>query len=112
MNWISLIINLLKLKTIIATWISYKISFLLTEYALSKKIDKRSKSRLERLASIRNRLIHYGKFPKEKYDKDALLIIFITEYITTVILGLRPTNVYGTISKLEVFLKGKEKPNQ
>jgi len=88
-----------------------KFSFLLTEYALSKKIDKGSKNRLEKLAGIRNRLVHYGMFPKGKYNEDALLVIFITEYIVTIILGLRPTKVYGTISKLEEFLKSTEKDN-
>jgi hypothetical protein len=87
-----------------------KISFLLVEYALKEEIDETSRNRIAVLATIRNRLIHYGRFPeKDKVHNDAVLFIELTEFILAKILGLYPSNVFNTIEKLEAFMEGKEK---
>jgi hypothetical protein len=88
-----------------------KISFLLVEYALKEEIDKASQNRIADFAEIRNRLIHYGRFPKkDKVHDDAILFIHLTEFILAKILGLLPSNVFNTVEKLEAFMKEKSKP--
>jgi hypothetical protein len=86
---------------------SKKISFILEKYGLvSKKV--KIKEGIDKLVNIRNSLIHNGSFPDYSYNKDALLIIHIAEYIVTKILGLSPTNVYNTINKLDKYLFEKK----
>jgi len=81
-----------------------KITFLIHEYITKLKMNNRIKEKVKKLVRIRNRLIHYGKFPNDQYDKDSLLIITMTEYIITKILGLTPTDVYHVKKKLEKYL--------
>ena len=87
-----------------------KISFLLVEYALRDEIDDTSRSRIAGLAEIRNRLIHFGRFPdRDKVHDDAVLFIRLTEFILTKILGLSPSNVFDTMEKLEKYLRERNK---
>jgi hypothetical protein len=82
-----------------------KIAFILVEYALKKEIDNTARERIKSLAQIRNRLMHFGRFPERHsvYD-DAILFIHLTEFVIAKILGLFPSNLYNTIEKLEEFL--------
>lgn len=84
---------------------SDKIAFILTKFALKGEIDEKSKTRIKTLAEIRNRLIHFGKFPERDsvYD-DAVLFVRLTEFVVAEILGLRPSNAFNTTEKLEEFL--------
>jgi len=85
-----------------------KIAFLLVEYALKGEINKSEKERINSLAKIRNRLVHFGHFPESGsvYD-DAVLFIRLTEFIIAKTLGLEPSNFFNTIEGLEDFLKHK-----
>lgn len=83
-----------------------KIAFLLVEYALRGEVDNPTRKRVKSLAKMRNRLIHFGRFPERgsAYD-DAVLFIRLTEFVIAKTLGLSPSNVFNTMEKLENFLK-------
>lgn len=91
-----------------------KISFILTQYALTDVVDSSSRKRIETLAVIRNRLIHFGRFPEHGSVKDdAVLFIRLTEFVIVKTLGLSPNDVFNTMDRLEKFLGNvdKTKPN-
>jgi len=75
---------------------------------LKGEINKSEKERINSLAKIRNRLVHFGHFPESNsvYD-DAVLFIRLTEFIIAKTLGLGPSNMFNTIEGLEDFLKHK-----
>ncbi len=82
-----------------------KIAYLLVEYALRDEIDSTSRRRVEALAEIRNRIIHFGRFPERgSVHDDAVLFIRLTEFITAKALNLLPSNVFNTMEMLEDFL--------
>ncbi len=86
-----------------------KISFLLVRYALRGEIDKNSMEQIKSLAEIRNRLIHFGRFPdRNKVHNDAVLFIRITEFVIAKTLGLSPSNVFNTMEKLEEFINNPQ----
>lgn len=81
-----------------------KIAFILTEYALKTEINERDRKKIKALSQIRNRLVHYGRFPqKDKVIEDAQLFIRLTEFVISKILGLAPSNVLNTLEKLEKY---------
>jgi hypothetical protein len=85
-----------------------KIAFLLVEYALKGEISKSDRERINSLAEIRNKLVHFGQFPKRgSVYRDARLFIRLTEFIIAKTLGLEPSNVFNTMEELEDFLKRK-----
>lgn len=85
-----------------------KISFLLVEYALRGEIDDLSRKHIVKLAEIRNRLVHFGRFPdRDKVRDDAILFIRLTEFILAKILGLLPSNIFNTVENLEKYLTTK-----
>lgn len=91
-----------KIRTLSST---EKIAFLLVNFAFTNEVDSRSAKRIESLAEIRNRLIHFGRFPERGDVHDnALFFIRLTEFLITTILELTPSNVFNTIEKLETFL--------
>ena len=84
---------------------SEKIAFILTEFALKGEIDDQSRKRIKSLAEIRNRLIHFGRFPEhDAVHDDAVLFVRLTEFVIAKILGLSPSNIFNTIEKLEEYL--------
>ena len=85
-----------------------KIAFLLVEYALKGEVGDSEKERVSSLKRTRNRLVHFGYFPKHDsvYD-DAILFVRLTEFIIAKILGLEPCDVFNTMQELEDFLKRK-----
>lgn len=84
---------------------SEKISFLLVNYALRKEITPSERKRINQLADIRNRLVHYGRFPiKGSVNDDAMLFTRLTEFIIARILDLSPSNLFNTLEQLEKFL--------
>jgi len=90
-----------------------KISFVLVNYALAGEIDNISKKRIETLAEIRNRLVHFGRFPEhDKVKNDAVLFIRMTEFVIAKTLGLSPSNVFTTIERLEEFLARNQKTDK
>lgn len=83
-----------------------KIAFLLVRFALRGEIDSASRTRIESLAEIRNRLIHFGRFPERgSVHDDAVLFIRLTEFVMARILDLSPSNVFNTVERLEEFLR-------
>ena len=84
---------------------SEKISYLLVKYALRETITAKEHKRISQLADIRNRLVHYGRFPtKSSVDDDAIMFKRLTEFIIARILGLSPSNLHNTLEELEKFL--------
>jgi hypothetical protein len=84
---------------------SDKVAFILTKFALRGEIDDKSKNRIKTLSEIRNRLIHFGKFPeRDAVHDDAVLFVRLTEFVVAEILGLTPSNAFNTTEKLEKFL--------
>ncbi len=82
-----------------------KISFLLVKYALKGEIDNTSRTRIQSLSEIRNKLIHFGRFPeRDKVNEEADLFVRLTEFVIAKILELSPSNVFNTVEKLEDFL--------
>lgn len=82
-----------------------KIAFLLVTYALQNEIDDSARSRIESLARIRNRLIHFGFFPDNVIQNDAVMFTELTEFVIAKMLGLSPSGALDTMAKLEEFLK-------
>ncbi|MGA9351758.1 MAG: hypothetical protein WBW48_23560 [Anaerolineae bacterium] len=82
-----------------------KISYILVEYALRDEISETDRRRIEALANIRNRLIHFGRFPdRGAVHDDAVLFTRLTEFVIAKILDLAPSNVLNTMEGLEEFL--------
>jgi hypothetical protein len=87
-----------------------KISFLLVGYALKREIAKPERKRIEELANIRNRLVHFGRFPERgSVHNDAILFTRLTEFIMAKILNLSPSNLFNTMEKLEEYLNSQDK---
>jgi hypothetical protein len=83
-----------------------KISYLLVKYALRDEITEAERKRFESLAEIRNRLVHFGRFPERgSVHDDAILFTRLTEFIIARILDLSPSNVLNTMERLEDFLR-------
>ena len=69
-------------------------------------LDKEVVKKIEALAEIRNRLIHFGRFPeRESVRDDAILFIRLTEFVIAKTLGLSPSNVFNTVENLEKYLE-------
>jgi hypothetical protein len=91
---------------------SEKIAFLLVEYALRDQIDDSARKRIRSLAEIRNRLVHFGRFPEHgSVHDDAVLFVRLTEFVIAKILGLSPSDVFNTMEKLEDFLANVKSGN-
>ncbi|MCG2712727.1 MAG: hypothetical protein L6416_10470 [Candidatus Omnitrophica bacterium] len=86
-----------------------KISFLLVKYALKSEVSKSDKKKVSKLAGVRNRLVHFGRFPDKESEENAVTVIRLTEFIVAKILGLLPSNVFITIERLERFLNSSSK---
>lgn len=82
-----------------------KIAFLLVAYALKNEIDDSARGRIKSLAKIRNRLIHFGYFPDNAIQDDAVMFTELTEFVVAKILGLSPSGALDTMAKLEDFLR-------
>jgi len=97
-------------NTIHQTNSAEKIAFLLVTYAVRENLQDKEKKRLESLASIRNRLVHFGRFPEaDSVLADAVLLIHMTELIVAKTLGLAPSKIFDTLEKLESFLTNATK---
>jgi hypothetical protein len=84
---------------------SEKIAFLLVTYALCGRLQEAEKSRLRVLAEIRNRLIHFGQFPEgSRVHDDAVLFIYMTEWIVSRSLALEPSEVFDTLDHFAEFI--------
>ncbi len=86
-----------------------KISYLLVKFAFVGEIDNKSRKKIRKLVDIRNRLVHFGKYPETntKYE-DATLFIRLTEFIVAKALGLAPSEIFNTMEKLEAFLENTQ----
>lgn len=87
-----------------------KITYILIRYALRNEIDSIARNRINTLSEIRNRLIHFGRFPeRDAVHDDAILFIRLTEFIIAKTLGLMPSNLFNTIEKLEEFISSTKR---
>ena len=87
-----------------------KIAFLLVTYAVRENLQEKEKKRLESLANIRNRLLHFGQFPEERSVlDDAVLFVRMTEMIVAKTLELSPSLIFNTLDKLEEFITNPPK---
>ena len=92
---------------------SEKISYILTAFGLRGEINGKSRERITALVQVRNRLIHFGRFPaRSDVHSDAVLFMDLTDFIVAKILGLIPSGVFNTMEKLEKFLAETEKSNK
>lgn len=82
-----------------------KIAFLLVTHGVRERLQDKEKKRLMDLSEIRNRLVHYGRFPERSsvYD-DALLFIHMTQWIVARTLGLQPSEAFDTLARFEQFI--------
>ena len=91
---------------------SEKISYIITTYGLRGEIDNESRERISSLVEVRNRLIHFGRFPvRSDAYSDAVLFMELTEFVLAKIFGLLPSGVFNTMEKLEKFLNKQRKAN-
>lgn len=82
----------------------------MTEYALKGDIDEVSRNRIKTLVTVRNKLIHFGRFENDpSIQGHAVLFIHLTEFVIAKILGLWPSNVFNATDRLEEFLKHQVK---
>ncbi|QDV72725.1 hypothetical protein Spa11_09070 [Botrimarina mediterranea] len=87
---------------------SEKVAFLLVRYALRSSLTDSEKRRVNELASVRNRLVHFGRLPDtERAREHAVMLIRITEWIVAAILELTPSHVFNTVDRLEEFLTSR-----
>lgn len=87
-----------------------KIAFLLVTYAVRENLKEKEKKRLKSLVDIRNRLVHFGRFPEsDSVREDAILFISLTELIVAKTLELKPSEIFNTSDRLESFLKNATK---
>ena len=93
---------------------SEKVAFLLVKYDVKSNIGKEARKQIENWVKIRNRLVHFGRFPENdsKYTSEDSLVLddvfsFIrwTESLIARILGLSPSNALYT-KKMEKFKSG------
>lgn len=82
-----------------------KISFILVKYAIAGEVNEKDKIRIKALSSIRNKLVHNGRFPsRESVHDDAVLFIRLTELIIAKTLGIHPKDIFNSIKALEDYL--------
>jgi hypothetical protein len=87
-----------------------KIALLLIHFGVRVHLEEHEKSRLEDLAAIRNRLVHFGQFPeRDAVHTDAEMFIRITEYFAAKALGLFPSDIFNAIDRFEKFLTSNDK---
>ena len=86
-----------------------KIAFVLSEYKIREIIEKKDRKGIERFVQIRNRLVHSERFPDNDSHDEAELFIRVTEQIIARILGLKGSDIMGTLYKLDTFLSGEKK---
>jgi len=81
-----------------------KIAFVLSQYVLKESITNTDRKKIQNLVNIRNRLIHFGRFPeKGNVYNNVKLFINMTEFVIAKVLSLYPSNVFNTIERMERF---------
>jgi len=96
---------------------SDKLAFLFVKYEIKDNITKENRKQIEKWVTIRNRLVHLGRFPEvdpknsakhsSEYDSaydDVISFIRFTEFIIAKILKLSPSHALNT-KKMDEFLK-------
>ncbi len=83
-----------------------KISFILSEYFLFS-IDNTARKEIGKLATTRNRIVHYGKKADSTDHKEMEMFIRLTEQLMAIVLELQPSNAFNSTEKLRQFLGGR-----
>lgn len=100
---------------------SDKVAFLFVKYEIKDNITGENRKQIKEWVEIRNRLVHFGRFPEvdpensakhsSAYDPvydDVFSFIRFTEFIVAKILKLSPSNALNT-KKMDDFLERKPK---
>ncbi|KXK27295.1 MAG: hypothetical protein TR69_WS6001000169 [candidate division WS6 bacterium OLB20] len=85
----------------------YKITYFLVNY-FGLVLNSDSRAEIRRIVNARNKLVHFGKRPKDLDLKEMELFIRATECLVCKILELEPSNVFNTNERLAEFLKLNE----
>lgn len=98
---------------------SDKVAFLFVKSEIKDNITEENRKQIEKWIKIRNRLVHFGRFPEvdpknsakhsSEYDSvydDVISFIRFTEFIIAKILKLSPSHALNT-KKMDDFLKRK-----
>ena len=83
-----------------------KIAFILNKYFLLN-LDDKAKTGIKKLAITRNRIIHFGMKKDDTEYKEMIMFIRLTEQVMSIVLGLKPSNVFNSIEELQLFLEKK-----
>jgi hypothetical protein len=88
-----------------------KISFILTHFGFKNSISKNEHKNIQKLANIRNQIVHKGVQPEfHSFPKEYWLFFELTQFVIAKILHIDPYDeIYNTFDKFEAFLKGVKK---
>lgn len=78
-----------------------KVAFVLSCNALREHLDLLENPSIEELARTRNRLIHFGMFPKEESKEKAAAFVKWTEYLIARTLGLYRSETFDSLDEFE-----------
>ncbi len=88
-----------------------KISFILTHFGFKDSINKNEHENIQKLANIRNQIVHKGVQPVfHSYPKEYWLFFELTQFVIAKILNIDPYDeIYNSFDIFEAFLKGVKK---
>jgi len=93
-------------QKILNTRMESKILNIFERFELYIPVDDYLRNGIKRLIRVRNRLIHFGRFPMhEEVHADAILFIHLTEFIVAKSFNLEPSNELNTNERLNEFLQ-------
>ncbi len=87
---------------------SEKISYVLTKYQISARLDDTDRKGIKRFVKIRNTIVHAGRFLDKTALHDANLFVRVTAMIVGKIFGLTPSDVLGSQTQFLARLRGQE----
>lgn len=85
-----------------------KLSYVLIQYHIKEALNSQERKGLKRFVTIRNILIHSGRFTDRQAIDDAVLFVYVTRMIIARILGLSHPDTLGYLSKFSDRLIGKQ----
>jgi hypothetical protein len=84
-----------------------KIVFLLDEYDIRRNLTAGEKEKIIPLADVRNRLVHFGRFPAQDRVRDlGRFFTELTELLVARTLGINGGDERDTLGRLEAVLRG------
>jgi hypothetical protein len=83
-----------------------KIAYVFRKYFVSESMNQTAMDAIERLCRCRHRVVHIGKKTENVDTQEMVMFVRATEFLITKVLGLKPSDLFGTWEKLALFLKG------